>query len=327
MVTAHRAERVQGLDLPELTQGGRLGMVNGNSPAEVEIDESLVRALLGEQCPVLDGVDTSSLALAPFSNGWDNDIWALGDKWLVRLPRRDAAAELVVNEQRWLPVLAPRLSLLVPVPVFAGAPSDAYPWHWSVVPRFEGEVAARSVLVDPEREAERMAHFLRELHVQAPSDAPVNPYRGIPVTEIAAKYRIRRDRQRDRLVQEGRDVAALDQIVDLGVQAPLHEGVPVWLHGDMHLGNLLVDSGTLSAVIDWGDVCGGDSACDLQIAWMLFDADARDVFFGAYGEGSRGLWERARAWAAHSALVYLDNDGGDPLMSQMANVTLGHLLA
>ena len=133
-------------------------MVNGSTPAEVEITEGVVRGLLRAQCPSI-----ADRALAPFNNGWDNDIWALGDDLLVRLPRRQAAAQLVLNEQVTLPVLAPRLSLPVPVPVHAGVPQGAYPWHWSVVPRFAGIRAAESSLVDPETEAVRLAGFLREV--------------------------------------------------------------------------------------------------------------------------------------------------------------------
>lgn len=301
-------------------------MVNASSSSEVPIDESLVRDLLLAQCPVLDGVDTSTLSLAHFANGWDNEIWSLGDRWLVRMPRRAVAASLVENEQRWLPVLASRLSIPIPVPVFAGTPSGGYPWRWSVVPRFFGDIAARSSLVDAEREAVRLAQFLRELHVPAPVEAPTNPFRGLPVAEIEVKYRIRRDRQHDRLLREGRDVRELDRIMEIGLRAPLHEGESAWVHGDLHIGNVLVSDGSLSAVIDWGDICSGDAACDLQIAWMMFDADARDAFFGAYGEGFPGLAERSRAWAAHSALVYLDNDEGDPLMTLMANTVLDRLL-
>ena len=306
-------------------------MVNSQTPAEVTIDEALVRALLRAQCPDIHGVATDSLSLAPFSNGWDNDIWsfgypAAGQSWLVRLPRRSAAAALIENEQKWLPLLATRLSLPVPVPVFAGAPGQGFPWCWSVVQWFPGEVAARSMLSDQQAEAARLAGFLRALHAAAPAEAPVNQFRGLPVADIAPKYGARRDRLYARLDGEDRDVAALDRVMELGLGAPVHAGSPVMLHGDMHSGNVLVDHGALSAVVDWGDVCAGDPACDLQIAWMLFDAPARDVFFGTYGEGQAGLWERARAWAVHSALMYLESDDGDALLTTMGNAILDRVL-
>ena len=76
-------------------------MSPGTPAAEVEIDERLVRALLAEQHP-----DLAGLPLRHESNGWDNVMFRLGDEPLLRLPRREAALELIRNEQAWLPGLA-----------------------------------------------------------------------------------------------------------------------------------------------------------------------------------------------------------------------------
>jgi len=35
-------------------------------------------------------------------------------------------------------------------------------------------------------------------------------------------------------------------------------GPPLWLHGDLHPGNVLVSDGCLSGVIDFGDLTSGD---------------------------------------------------------------------
>ena len=53
---------------------------------------------------------------------------------------------------------------------------------------------------------------------------------------------------------------------------------PVWFHGDIAAGNLLLTAGRLSAVIDWGTSGVGDPACDLAIAWTLFRGQSRAVF-------------------------------------------------
>ena len=105
-------------------------MAAQNMPAaEVDIDERLVRRLLGDQHP-----DLAHLPLSLVANGWDNVIFRLGPDMTVRLPRRQLAAELVVNEQRWLPELAPRLSIPIPTPLRIGLPHDVFPWHWSSRP-------------------------------------------------------------------------------------------------------------------------------------------------------------------------------------------------
>ena len=44
---------------------------------------------------------------------------------------------------------------------------------------------------------------------------------------------------------------------------------PVWLHGDVAVGNLLVRDGRLAAVLDFGSSGVGDPACDCVIAWTF----------------------------------------------------------
>jgi len=105
--------------------------------AEIDIGDDLVRRLLAEQHP-----DLAALPLTLVANGWDNAIFRLGGDLAVRLPRRELGADLVVNEQRWLPQLAPRLPLPVPVPLRIGLPNGDYPWNWTVVAWHDGDVAA-----------------------------------------------------------------------------------------------------------------------------------------------------------------------------------------
>ncbi|WP_372504005.1 phosphotransferase [Actinomadura rupiterrae] len=78
------------------------------------------------------------------ASGWDNLVCRLGPEFLVRLPRRAMAAELVAHEQQWLPQLAGRLPLPVPAPVRVGRPTAQYPWPWSIVPFLSSQIAARS---------------------------------------------------------------------------------------------------------------------------------------------------------------------------------------
>lgn len=297
-------------------------MVNGATPPEVPIDAELVRRLVGAQIPRLEGLPVSR-----FGNGWDNEIFSLGDDLLVRLPRREAAVGFARNEHAWLPALAPSLTLPVPAAVHVGEPGEGYPWPWSVVPRFSGDPAAMSPPADQSATARTLAAFLRALHVPAPVDAPRNPYRGIPLHDAVDRFAIRRRRLAPRLRDEGFDVDRLVHLFMSGMDGFPFDGPRCWMHGDLHPGNVLVHGGEVAAVIDWGDVCAGDPAGDLQVAWMLFDRPARGEFLSAYGaEAHLGLAGRARAWAVHSAFVYLDNDEGDPLMTRMGVTTLRRLL-
>jgi hypothetical protein len=56
-------------------------------------------------------------------------------------PLPAAEAEIMLHEQRWLPLLAPRLPLPIPSPERTGVPAHGYPYSWSVVPFLPGKPA------------------------------------------------------------------------------------------------------------------------------------------------------------------------------------------
>ena len=80
----------------------------------------------------------------------------------------------------------------------------------------------------------------------------------------------------------------------------------VWLHGDLHPANVLIEGGRLAAVIDFGDMCAGDPATDVAGAWMLLTVPAIDVFSAAYGGVDATLEARSLGWAALFALMLLE---------------------
>lgn len=288
--------------------------------AEIDVTADLVRALLAEQHP-----DLAERRLVVVANGWDNVIVRIGDDLVARLARRAVAAGLVANEHRWLAVLAPRLPLPIPVPVRRGRAGAEYPWYWSICAWFDGDLAADVGLTDPMLEAERLGSFLAALHTEAPADAPRNPYRGIPVRELC-------DRFADRLaVLAGReDRAAVASGFEALVDTPGWTDPPVWAHGDLHSANIVATAGSISAVIDWGDITAGDPACDLAVAWMLFDAPEREVFRASAGARvpvDDDTWRRGRAWAFYFAVMYLAHSADSERFERMGNALLARLLA
>lgn len=269
---------------------------SGTPAAEHPIDAQLVRRLLAEQHP-----DLADLPLEAAASGWDNALFRLGEDFAVRLPRRSAAAGLILHEQRWLPVLAPQLPLPIPAPLRTGVPGHGYPWHWSIQPWLSGDPAdCNPPSAD---QAAQFAAFLRALHTPAPADAPLNPVRGGPLSERApfAEARLKRLSAATDLITPG-----LRQIWDDALAAPIDQP-PTWLHGDLHPQNILVDAGRLCGIIDWGDLAAGDCAVDLAAVWMLFEApEARRAVFAAYGELSAATLARARGWAIHLGATLLE---------------------
>jgi aminoglycoside phosphotransferase (APT) family kinase protein len=79
----------------------------------------------------------------------------------------------------------------------------------------------------------------------------------------------------------------------------------MWLHGDLHPANLLIDDGCLAAVIDFGDICAGDPATDLAAGWMLLPPSAMGALADVYGSIDVDLERRTRGWAALFALMLL----------------------
>ncbi|GGK94888.1 aminoglycoside phosphotransferase (APT) family kinase protein [Curtobacterium luteum] len=257
--------------------------------AEVHVDVPLVRTLLRAQHP-----DLAALPLEVAANGWDNVLVRLGDDLAVRLPRRAAAARLIEHEQRWLPEIARRVAPVVPVPapVRTGEPGPGYPWSWSIVPWLPGTAAGTRP--GGPRVGEALAAFLGLLHAPAPADAPVNPVRAVPLADRSEAV-LHRLATSD--VPRARELAAAWRTA---ADLPTSTEPPVWVHGDLHPFNLLVEPGPdgdrLSAVVDFGDVTAGDRAVDLATAWLTLDREARCGFRTALAVDDV-TWGRARGWA------------------------------
>ncbi len=145
-------------------------------------------------------------------------------------------------------------------------------------------------------------------HAPAPADAPINAFlRGRPVRELRQRVADSLERLGDSI-----DAVAVATRFDRLADVDDWQGVPVWLHGDLHSANLLARDGAICAVIDFGDVTSGDPAVDLAIGWMLFDDDALGVFRASAGTVDDATWSRAQAWALHFALLYLLHSADNP---------------
>ncbi|MBN9216449.1 MAG: aminoglycoside phosphotransferase family protein [Mesorhizobium sp.] len=263
------------------------------SPA---IDAALVRRLVAAQFPHWKDLPVRSVA----SGGWDNRTFHLGDEMTVRLPSAAAYSLQVEKEHRWLPKLAPLLPLPIPAPLAMGVPAEGYPWHWSIYGWIEGETAKRERIADLPQFAADLAGFLTALKRVDPTGGPVagahNFYRGGPLTIYDGEARQAIEALRGRI-----DMLAVGAVWEAALAAAW-QGPPVWFHGDVAWGNLLVDDGRLSAVIDFGTSGVGDPSCDLAITWTLFEGRSREVFRAAIAVDD-ATWARGRGWALWKALI------------------------
>ena len=279
------------------------------------IDAALVRRLVDAQFPQWRGLPIHAVP----HDGWDNRTFRLGDELSVRLPSAGGYREQVAKEQRWLPRLAPLLPLPIPQPVAEGAPVDEYPLPWSVYRWLPGTPAVlRGDVSADVALAEAIGRFLVALR-SAPVDGAPGPgthnfFRGAPPEvygeeALAAFPVLGVDADRARALWRE-------------ATASRWEGPPVWFHGDVAPGNLLVDaSGALSAVIDFGTCGVGDPACDLVPAWTMFDGAARDAFADIVGLDA-ATWSRARGWALWKAAIVVRDRPADA----EARATLARIL-
>ncbi|HEX3310569.1 MAG TPA: aminoglycoside phosphotransferase family protein [Streptosporangiaceae bacterium] len=302
--------------------------VNRMPAAEVDVSADLVRRLLADQHH-----DLARLPVEFLANGWDNELYRVGDGLVARLPRRALGAQIISNEQRWLPGLAPRLPLPIPSPERTGVPGCGYPYSWSVVPYLPGVPAAQASSFDPEAAAVAVGGFLGALHVPAPADAPANPFRGVPLSQRAGTFAANLA-----LIGGHVDRDAVLRAWVAALTAPGYDGPPVWLHGDLHPANILVNDGQVSGVIDFGDITAGDPASDLSVAWMLLPLECHAIFWSAYqaasgptggrasGPAGDALRTRARGWALNFAVVFLAHSEDNPVLRQVGRRTLGTVL-
>lgn len=262
------------------------------------LDAAFVRRLVAGQFP-----RWADLPLAPVASaGADNALFRLGEAMCVRLPRQDWAVGQVAKEQRWLPVLAPRLPIAVPAPLAHGAPADGYPWDWSVYDWLPGAAPGPAACLDA-RAARDLAGFLHALQridaAGGPGPGAHNFGRGIRLAK-----RDTATRAAIAAIADGIDAAAALAIWDAALAAPLWAAPPVWIHGDLHPGNLLLADGRITAVIDFGGLGVGDPACDLMAGWMGFEGEALAVFLAEMAPDPATL-ARGRGWTVSNAAVAL----------------------
>lgn len=290
---------------------------------EVPIDGELVRRLLRDQFPRWAG-----LRLRPVEpQGTDNVIFRLGGRLSVRLPRKSAAVPGVMMELAWVPRLAPSLPLPVPVPVAAGEPGQGYPFPWAVCRWIDGEPPHPDGL--DRRTGRTLGEFVLALQSLETTEGPVaglGTNRGGPLAAFDEPTRSSLEEVLV-LMADGRlepdllDARAVIAVWEEALAAPAWDGAGVWLHRDLHCGNLLATDGHLCGVLDFGGLVVGDPAGDVMAAWHVLAPEARRDFRSILGVDD-ATWARARGWVLSQGLLalpyYLDTHPGMVVMARRA---------
>ncbi|MGO2963018.1 MAG: aminoglycoside phosphotransferase family protein [Carnobacterium maltaromaticum] len=265
----------------------------------MDITVDLAKKLIFEQFP-----QWSHLEIKPVKNsGHDNRTFHLGDDLTIRLPSGKEYEPQIQKEAKWLPVLAQHLSLPITAPVAKGKPTPEYPLAWSINRWLVGETVTHTN-VDLQKFAIELARFLKELEAinaeNGPQAGAHNFYRGGDLAVYIEEFE-----QTLTQLPAGSQRNHYQDIWTTAL-ATKWEKKPVWVHGDIAVGNLLVNDGHLSGVIDFGILGTGDPACDLVMAWTFFDSKTRKAFKEEMGLGDT-TWQRGKAWALWKALITPDD--------------------
>lgn len=261
----------------------------------LHITVALVTQLIAEQFPQWADLPIRSVAVS----GWDNRTFHLGDTMSVRLPSSQEYAAQVTKEQTWLPIFAHHVSIQIAQPIAMGKPSQNYPFHWSVYRWLEGQSA--NTLPPDELDynmiAVQLAQFLDEMHCIDTAGGHVTDRGGSPIFYD--------DQARSTIIQlqDIIDAKTATCVWDTAIQSRWNKP-PVWAHGDLSSGNILVQDRKLSAVIDFGSITIGDPACDLVIAWTFLQGQSRHVFKEIVNL-DKDTWARARGWGLWKAMITL----------------------
>ncbi|ESY12243.1 aminoglycoside phosphotransferase family protein [Mesorhizobium sp. C386A] len=284
------------------------------------IDTDLVRRLIAAQFPQWRHLPVRPVAFG----GWDNRTFHLGNDMTVRLPSAAPYSLQVEKEHRWLPRLAPLLPLPIPDPLAMGEPGEDYPWQWSVYRWIDGETAKTAEIADRPQFAVDLAKFLIALRRIDPAGGPPagqhNFFRG----GTPSVY----DNQTREALQalEGQiDTQAATAVWDAALAATW-QGSPVWFHGDVAWGNLLVQNGRLSAIIDFGTSGIGDPSCDLAIAWTFFQGESREAFRAAI-DVDEATWARGRGWTLWKALITVAGHDANQAEAERSRRVIDDVLA
>ena len=254
--------------------------------AEEHVDELRASRLIRDRFPEV-AADEVTLV----SEGWDYAVFRVDGEWAFRFPRREVVVPGTEREIAVLPVLAERLPVAIPAPVFVGRPEDDFPWPFYGA-RYLAGAEATGRRVDPGA----LGAALRALHAPETFAEVGEELPADPLGRVDMAVRL------PRLEELGVDAPALIAAAK-ALPPARHTAV---CHGDLHTRQLIVGGGKLTGIVDWVDICRSDPAVDLSVVWSTLDTADRPALFAAYGEVAEETRVRARVVAAYLCAMLAD---------------------
>lgn len=279
-------------------------------PAQLEIPDELVAALVFEQFPMLAGRD---IGRRYRSN--DHISVRVGDDYGVILPTLPGLDHLYARVTDLLRPLRPRWRFPMSAPTATGVPGHGYPYHWVLVPWVSASTAAFVPL--HEESSVLLGSAIHEIHARAPANAPESPITSVSLASLIPEWRElmtaigAAEAPENRMLDTTRAEAIFARAAATAVDV-----APTWTHGNIEPRSILSDRGRFAGILLWHQFGAGDPAADLGYAANLVPATQRDGMLRAYGRVSRETALRAQGWQLIGALRLISL--GDPFLVRMA---------
>lgn len=274
--------------------------------ADRSVDHLLATKLIRGQFPAL-----TCRRVEQLSEGWDYVVFRVDDDWVFRFPRRAVVVPGTERELATLPILARRLPVPVPEPLYVGHPVKDFPWPFYGCRCLPGLEACGSGGSSGPGDTERatigiaLARALRHLHDRETLLLIGNTLPFDPLHRADMQLRVERTRiSLEECAGLWDPPTTVDRILNEALQLPPPRPSAV-CHGDLHFRQFLVEFGELRGIVDWVDVCRSDPGVDLQLYWSFLPTAGRRAFLEAYGPASGESLLRARVIALYLNAILL----------------------
>ncbi|MFS0519972.1 macrolide 2'-phosphotransferase [Nostoc sp. UIC 10607] len=230
-----------------------------------------------------------------------------GERWILRLPRREDVLPSVGKEKRTLELIAPLLNVEVPQWTICTDELIAYR-ALSGVPTgtIDSEAKAYVWEIDPANPPDQfhksLAKGIASLHQVSIEEARAI---GLPI-ETSEEVRAAMKQKMDAVKNE------------FGVGEELWNRWQSWLqkdevwtketvltHGDLHAGHILIDAQVqVTGFIDWTEAAVTDPARDFVAHYRTFGEDALNKLISAYASSGGRIWSKMAEQVIELAASY-----------------------
>lgn len=269
-------------------------------------------------------------SIIEIGEGFDNTIFLVNNRYTFRFPRREIAVKLLRSEWALLRIIAGKLPLPIPKPIYLGTETQDFSIVFIGYEHLPGNTPQDVTNEERMQMVKPLALFLKKLH-----SFSTEQFKNVPYDEFD---RLHIDKRKSHLIDSMKKLLIhenipLFQLAEDYAKNITHIAVPtvhVLTHGDLHIRNMLVNEDKeLVGIIDWGDTHIGHPAVDLSIAYSLFPIEGRKQFFSIYGEVDEDMLKLAQFKAIFTiiSLLAYSIDKKDKSLYQEGKISLALALS